>query len=158
MQPEPEPEPEPEPRFTSAERRLRAVYAVHAPDKLPSVPALLAQFAGRETELLGKVERKYLSRVAARDKTKAAHPGAVTSDSHPMRVSWVGGSRAAEQPCAERGRVGLCFCPGKRMEKSRCVCQRLWLTVQMVCGRHCAIDRTGCERATRRAGSLSCVT
>jgi hypothetical protein len=39
---------------------LRQIYAVHVPDKTPAdVEAILAKFAGREAELLGKVKVKY---------------------------------------------------------------------------------------------------
>eukprot|EP01047_Picozoa_sp_COSAG01_P030951 COSAG01_NODE_2176_length_8220_cov_15.093215_1_plen_91_part_00 len=55
----PEPEPEPEEGGT-AELRLREIYAQHARHKLADVPALLVQFAGRESELVEKVERKYI--------------------------------------------------------------------------------------------------
>jgi len=37
----------------------------------------------------------------------------ITSESHPIGISWI--SRGAEG----RGHLGLCFCPGKRLQRSR---------------------------------------
>ncbi len=45
---------------------------------------------------------------------------AQTSESHPIRVSWVVGDPAHEQG----GRLGLCFCPGKRAAQGRGAAQR----------------------------------
>ena len=39
--------------------QLHRIYQQHCPDKLGNVSALLAKFAGREAELLAKVQRKY---------------------------------------------------------------------------------------------------
>lgn len=36
-----------------------------------------------------------------------------TSDSHPITVSWVLGGKANATEC--RGRLGLCYCPGKEV-------------------------------------------
>lgn len=100
------------PEYAETEAKLRAVYTQHMPSKLGTIPAILQQFAGREAELLSRVEKKY---VLGQRRTPSSRlpEGAVTSDSHPIRVSWV--SAAAPG----RGRVGLCFCPGKRIQKSR---------------------------------------
>ena len=45
---------------THAIRAPRGAASPHARHKLADVPALLVQFAGRESELVEKVERKYI--------------------------------------------------------------------------------------------------
>ncbi len=49
----------------------------------------------------------------------AVPANAQTSDSHPIRVSWVAGSRQGDDDVVPGGRLGLCFCPGKQIMKSR---------------------------------------
>ena len=85
--------------------QLQAIYAVHAPQKACNIGPLLAKFAGREAELVSKVRAKYC---------EAASPVAQTSSSHPIRVSWV----VLPAECGG-GKLGLCFCPGKQLKKSR---------------------------------------
>lgn len=42
---------------------------------------------------------------------------AVTSETHPMRLSWV--SATGADGGGGGGRLGLCFCPGKQIQRSR---------------------------------------
>ena len=44
---------------------------------------------------------------------------AQTSDTHPIRVSWVTAAPEDGDSVAESARLGLCFCPGKQIVKSR---------------------------------------
>eukprot|EP01047_Picozoa_sp_COSAG01_P113079 COSAG01_NODE_41796_length_447_cov_0.847701_1_plen_88_part_10 len=40
---------------------LGAVYAVHAPERMPKIAGLLERWSGREDEIVCKVRHKYLS-------------------------------------------------------------------------------------------------
>jgi hypothetical protein len=52
------------------------------------------------------------ARRRARPSAVPVPANAQTSDTHPIRVSWVTDDRGG-------GRLGLCFCPGKQIVKSR---------------------------------------
>eukprot|EP01039_Chlorochromonas_danica_P000019 gene19-22_t len=45
----------------STQARVEEIYRKHNPDKLHEVPGILKKYAGRESELLEKLEKKYLS-------------------------------------------------------------------------------------------------
>lgn len=51
----------------SAERRIQAIYAKHAPDKLKKLPILLERFRGYEEWLVMKVQNKYKSKECSSD-------------------------------------------------------------------------------------------
>ena len=66
-----------------ASAQIRELYAEHNPDKLPSIPALLSKYAGRERELLFAVRQKYADG-AAPPAPPSARPGAHAAPAPPM--------------------------------------------------------------------------
>ena len=55
-----------------ARRRLHAVYKAHQPSRLEQISDLLAKWAGREAEIVAKVESKYLHPSVAAPSFRAA--------------------------------------------------------------------------------------
>lgn len=57
--------------------------------------------------------------VGATPRMGGVPPNAQTSETHPIRVSWVVDGRQDEAEGNVGGKLGLCFCPGKQIMKSR---------------------------------------
>jgi len=75
-----------------------------------NLPRLLRSRARRTTEP-PKLQQSWPSslRLAQAQPIKAA----VTSESHPIGISWISSGEEG------RGSLGLCFCPGKKLQRSR---------------------------------------
>ena len=57
-----------------ARKRLHVIYTKHQPSKLKSIPQLLQKWAGREAELLRRVELKYFKRTNSSNSANGASP------------------------------------------------------------------------------------
>ena len=98
----------------AAEARLREVYAEHLPARLGTVDGLLEKWAGREAEIVARVEAKYLG--GGRLSTPRAARTAMANASVVVD-SWllVGGQLAgapwthkpARRPCSMRSDLDL---------------------------------------------------